>query len=234
MLKISQLEVAYGDIQVVWGIDLEVPAQSTVALLGPNGAGKTSSLLAMMGLLPIKAGSVQFKGEDIGQKKTHEIVESGLVLVPEWRGTFGTMTVLENLEIAAYTAKARPLQKQTIKEVFAVFPRLEERKSQKARTLSGGERQMLAIGRALMLQPELLVLDEPSLGLAPLIVDNIFDVIAAIKNRGVSILIVEQNVQLTLESTDYAYIIETGRIVQQGPSAKLLKDDRVVEAYLSL
>jgi len=234
MLKISQLEVAYGDIQVVWGIDLEVPPQSTVALLGPNGAGKTSSLLAMMGLLPIKAGLVQFKGENISQKKTHEIVESGLVLVPEWRGTFATMTVLENLEIAAYTAKARPLQQQTLKEVFAIFPRLEERKSQKARTLSGGERQMLAIGRALMLQPELLILDEPSLGLAPLIVDNIFDVIAKIKERGVSILIVEQNVQLTLESTDYAYIIETGRIVQQGPSAELLKDDRVVEAYLSL
>ncbi|MCA9960747.1 MAG: ABC transporter ATP-binding protein [Chloroflexota bacterium] len=234
MLKINQLEVAYGDIQVVWGIDLEVPPQSTVALLGPNGAGKTSSLLAMMSLLPIKAGAVQFKGEDISTKKTHEIVESGLVLVPEWRGTFATMTVLENLEIAAYTSKARPLQKQTLKEVFEIFPRLEERKMQKARTLSGGERQMLAIGRALMLQPELLVLDEPSLGLAPLIVDNIFDVIAAIKNRGVSILIVEQNVQLTLESTDYAYIIETGRIVQQGPSAELLKDDRVVEAYLSL
>lgn len=234
MLEISQLEVAYGDIQVVWGIDLEVPSRSTVALLGPNGAGKTSSLLAMMGLLPIKAGSIQFKGENISQKKTHEIVARGLVLVPEWRGTFATMTVLENLEIAAYTAKARPRLKQTLQEVFEIFPRLEERKSQKARTLSGGERQMLAISRALMLQPELLVLDEPSLGLAPLIVDNIFDVITAIKDRGVSILIVEQNVQLTLESTDYAYIIETGRIVQQGTSAALLKDDRVGEAYLSL
>lgn len=234
MLKISGLEVAYGDIQVVWGIDLEVPPQSTVALLGPNGAGKTSSLLAIMGLLPVKAGSVHFKGEDIGRKKTHEIVESGLILVPEWHGSFATMTVLENLEIAAYTAKARPRQRETLLEVFDIFPRLEERKSQKGRTLSGGERQMLAIGRALMLQPDLLILDEPSLGLAPLIVDNIFDVIEAIKERGVSILIVEQNVQLTLESSDYAYIIESGRIAQQGPSAELLRDERVVEAYLSL
>ncbi len=234
MLKINQLEVAYGDIQVVWGIDLEVPAQSSVALLGPNGAGKTSSLLALMGLLPIKAGTIQFKGEEIGQKSTHEIVNSGLILVPEWRGTFSKMTVLENLELGAYTSRARPYLKQTLTEVFEIFPRLEERKSQKAGTLSGGERQMLAIGRALMLQPELLILDEPSLGLAPLIVDNIFDVIASIKDRGVSILIVEQNVQLTLESTDYAYIIETGQIVQQGPSVDLMKDDRIVEAYLSL
>lgn len=234
MLKISQLEVAYGDIQVVWGIDLEVAARSTVALLGPNGAGKTSSLMAMMGLLPIKAGSILFEGKEISQKPTHEIVNSGLVLVPEWRGTFSTMTVLENLALGAYTPKARPFLKQTLAEVFDIFPRLEERKSQKAGTLSGGERQMLAIGRSLMLQPELLILDEPSLGLAPLIVDNIFDVIRSIKNRGVSILIVEQNVQLTLESSDYAYIIESGQIVQHGPSAQLMKDERVVEAYLSL
>jgi branched-chain amino acid transport system ATP-binding protein len=234
MLQISGLEVAYGDIQVVWGIDLQVSGGSTVALLGPNGAGKSSSLLAVMGLLPIKRGSVQFKGEEISQKSTHAIVGSGLVLVPEWRGTFSTMTVLENLELAAYPAQARPRLRQALHEVFEIFPRLAERKAQKAGTLSGGERQMLAIGRALMLQPALLILDEPSLGLAPLIVDNIFDVIAAIKQQGVSILIVEQNVQLTLESTDYAYIIESGRIVQHGPSAQLLQDGRVIEAYLSL
>ena len=234
MLKINQLEVAYGDIQVVWGIDLEVPAGSTVALLGPNGAGKSSSLLAVMGLLPVKAGSVSFKGKDITNAQTHEVVEDGLVLVPEWRGTFSSMTVEENLEIAGYTKRARPHIDKTLKEVFGIFPRLEERKTQKARTLSGGERQMLAIGRALMMQPDLLILDEPSLGLAPLIVDDIFDTIAAIKEQGVSILIVEQNVQLTLESTDYAYIIETGRIAQSGPSADLLADDRVIEAYLSI
>lgn len=233
MLKIKNLEVAYGEIQVVWGIDLEVPASTTVALLGPNGAGKSSSLLAMMGLLPVKGGSVEFKGKDITHSPTHEIVSSGLVLVPEWRGTYSSMSVDENLILGAYTPKARPLMAKTKEEVFDIFPRLRERAEQSAGTLSGGERQMLAIGRALMAQPELLVLDEPSLGLAPTIVDDIFDVIERIKEK-VSILIVEQNVQLTLESTDYAYIIESGRIVQSGPSAELIQDDRIIEAYLSL
>ena len=234
MLKIDNLNVAYDEIQVVWGVSLEVPKQSIIALIGPNGAGKSTTLKAVMGLMPVKEGNVQFKGETITDLPPHEVVDSGLTLVPEWRGTFSTLSVLENLELGAFPKRARPHKDTTLAEVFEIFPRLQERQDQSAGTLSGGERQMLAIGRALMAKPEMLILDEPSLGLAPLIVDDIFAVIKQINEQGVSILIVEQNVQLTLETADYGYIIESGRIVQEGACSDLIRDPRVKDAYLSL
>ena len=234
MLKIENLHVAYGEIQVVWGVSLEVPLGSTVALIGPNGAGKTTTLKSIMGLLPPRQGTITFKDRSIVGKPTYEIVNDGLILIPEWRGTFSTMSVLDNLELGAFTARARPSKAKTLREVYDIFPRLAERKGQLAGTLSGGERQMLAIGRALMAKPDLLILDEPSLGLAPVIVENIFKVIEQINDQGVSILIVEQNVHLTLETADYAYVIETGRIVNEGLCTDLVRDNRIQEAYLSL
>ena len=234
MLKIENIQVAYGEIQVVWDVSLNVPPQSIVALLGSNGAGKTTTLKSVMGLLPPLGGNISFQGESIVSKAPHEIVNAGLTLVPEWRGTFSTLTVLENLELGAFPPRARPHKEKTLREVFEIFPRLAERKSQLAGTMSGGERQMLAIGRALMAKPEMLILDEPSLGLAPLIVENTFKRIVEINQQGVSILIVEQNVHLTLETADYGYIIETGQIVKEGPCQELLRDPAVKDAYLSL
>lgn len=234
MLRVENLHVAYGEIQVIWGISLEVRQQSIVALIGPNGAGKSTTLKSILGLLPAKEGAISFLGESLVHKPTHEIVNAGLTLVPEWRGTFSTLSVLENLELGAFPPRARGHKDKTLQEVFGIFPILEERQSQSAGTLSGGERQMLAIGRALMAKPEMLILDEPSLGLAPLIVENIFEVIKQINEQGVSILIVEQNVPLTLETAHYGYIIESGRIVQEGPCMDLIQDRRVKDAYLSL
>jgi branched-chain amino acid transport system ATP-binding protein len=234
MLEVDGLEVAYGDLQVVWGVSFEVPEGSIVAILGPNGAGKTTTLLALMGLLPAKAGSASFKGNDLIGLPTHQMVERGLVMIPEERATFSSLTVEENLELGAYTPRARAAQSETMKEVYDIFPRLAERRAQSAGTLSGGERQMLAIGKALMARPELLILDEPSLGLAPLIVEKIFEVIGAIRDRGVSVLMVEQHLEMALESADYAYILEMGSIVTEGTGPELEADPRVQEAYLSL
>jgi branched-chain amino acid transport system ATP-binding protein len=235
MLKLENLHVGYGDIQVLWGVSLEVPQNRIVALLGSNGAGKSTTLLTALGMLTPRQGRVTFKGEDITGRATHRIVESGLFLVPEWRGAFSTLSVLENLELGAFPAHARPQKDKTLKRVFEIFPRLEERKRQRAGTLSGGERQMLAIGRALMAKPELLILDEPSLGLAPLIVESIFNVIRRVnEEEGVTILIVEQNVYLTLNTADYGYILENGVIVGEGKSEELLSDERIQEAYLGL
>lgn len=235
MLKLENLHVSYGDIQVLWGVSLEVPANSIVALLGSNGAGKTTTLKTVLGMMDAKAGRVLFKGEDITKKPTHKIVGSGLFLVPEWRGTFSTLSVLENLELGAFPAHARPHKEKALKHVFDIFPRLHERQGQRAGTLSGGERQMLAIGRALMAKPEMLILDEPSLGLAPLIVEDIFRVIEQInRDEGVTILIVEQNVNLTLQTADYGYILENGVIAGEGKSEELLSDERIQEAYLGL
>ena len=234
MLEVDGLEVAYGDLQVVWGVSFEVPDDSIVAILGPNGAGKTTTLLAMMGLLPVGAGSVSFKGESLVGLPTHKMVERGVVMIPEERAVFSTLTVEENLELGAYTPRARAGSQATMDEVYGIFPRLAERKKQSAGTLSGGERQMLAIGKALMTRPELLILDEPSLGLAPIIVENIFGVIREIKERGVSVLMVEQHLEMALETADYAYIIEMGSIATEGTGPELKADARVQEAYLSL
>lgn len=234
MLAVDSLEVAYGDLQVVWGVSFEVPEDSIVAILGPNGAGKTTTLTALVGLLPPLAGHITFKGESLDGVATHELVERGLVMIPEERATFSTMSVEDNLELGAYTPRARSSHTRTLREVYDIFPRLAERKTQRAGTLSGGERQMLALGKALMAQPELLVLDEPSLGLAPIIVENTFEVITQIRDRGVSVLMVEQHVEMTLEIADHGYILEQGRIVADGTSAELVGDPRVREAYLSL
>jgi len=234
MLLVEDLEVAYGDLQVVWEVSFEVPAGSVVGIIGPNGAGKTTTLRAVMGLLPVKAGSVRFKGESIVGTRTNDIVQSGLTMIPEERATFPDMTVLENLELGAYARRARPARAATLTSVFETFPRLDERRDQRAGTLSGGERRMLAIGKALMAQPEMLILDEPSLGLAPMIVAETFDVIARIRDTGVAVLIVEQHVEATLAMADHAYILELGRIVGDGPGPELLRDSRVRDAYLSL
>ncbi|MCB9106841.1 MAG: ABC transporter ATP-binding protein [Anaerolineales bacterium] len=234
MLHINGIDVAYGDLQVLWDVSLEVGANSVVAMVGPNGAGKTTTLRAVMGLLRPSQGRITFLDQDITKTATHEIVNMGLCLVPEWRGTFSTLTVLENLELGAFPKAARAKKDVSMQRVFEIFPILAERQSQRAGTLSGGQRQMLAIGRALMLQPKLLILDEPSLGLAPLIVEDIFNVIKQISTEGISILVVEQNVNMALEIAQYAYVIETGRIVQQDTGAKLLTDERVRSAYMGI
>ena len=234
MLHINGIDVAYGDLQVLWDVSLEVGANSVVAMVGPNGAGKTTTLRAVMGLLRPTQGRITFLDQDITKTATHEIVNMGLCLVPEWRGTFSTLTVLENLELGAFPKAARAKKDVSMQRVFEIFPILAERQSQRAGTLSGGQRQMLAIGRALMLQPKLLILDEPSLGLAPLIVEDIFNVIKQISTEGISILVVEQNVNMALEIAQYAYVIETGRIVQQDTGAKLLTDERVRSAYMGI
>ena len=234
MLAVDGLEVAYGDLQVVWGVSFEVPENSIVAILGPNGAGKTTTLLALMGLLPVKAGSASFKNRSLVGVPTHQMVDLGLVMIPEERAAFSSLTVEENLELGAYTPRARPQQRETMAEVLETFPRLAERKSQKAGTLSGGERQMLAIGKALMARPELLILDEPSLGLAPIVVEQTFNIITEIRDRGVSVLMVEQHLEMALEVADHAYILEMGSMVTDGTSSQLAADPRVQEAYLSL
>lgn len=234
MLTIENLHVAYGDIQVLRGVSFDVKENSIVALLGSNGAGKSTTLKTVMGMMKPIQGQVTFRGQPIGGKPTHEIVNSGLYLVPEWRGTFSTLTVMENLELGAFAPRARHRKDETLLQVFDTFPRLLERETQKAGTLSGGERQMLAIGRALMARPDMLILDEPSLGLAPMIVDSIFDVIKNINALGVTILIVEQNVWKALEVAEYAYILENGSIVGHGSTDVLSADKRIQEAYLGL
>jgi branched-chain amino acid transport system ATP-binding protein len=234
MLTVTNLQVAYSDIQVVWDVSFHVPKGKVVALIGHNGAGKTTTLKSIVGLLPAKVGQVQFKGKPINHVPTHELALSGLVMVPESGSTFLRLNVMDNLTLGSLPHAARNHREESMAMVFEFFPRLAERKTQKAGTLSGGERQMLAIGKALMARPELLILDEPSLGLAPLIVENIFQIIDQVNARGVSILLVEQNVQQTLEISDYAYVIEFGRIVNEAPAATLLKDKSIKESYLSI
>jgi len=234
MLKVDSVGVGYGDLQVVWDVSFEVPEGSLVAIIGSNGAGKTTTLRAVMNVLPALSGTIEFKGRSIAGVPTHEIVGRGLVMIPESRATFASLSVADNLELGSYTARARPERAATLKDVYDIFPRLAERKTQLAGTLSGGERQMLAIGKALMAKPELLILDEPSLGLAPIIVEDTFDEIRRIRDRGVSVLMVEQHVEMTLELVDYAYVLELGQVVIEGSSNDLKTDPRVQEAYLSL
>lgn len=234
MLYLENLQVSYGDIQVLWGVSIQVPENAIVALLGPNGAGKSTTLKTTMGMMRPTQGQITFLGKDITRKPPHEIVKAGLYLVPEWRGTFSTLSVQENLELGAFIPHARAVKDQSLQQVFDLFPRLYERRAQRAGTLSGGERQMLAIGRALMARPKMLILDEPSLGLAPMIVAETFRIIKQINSEGVTILIVEQNVHKALEIASYAYVIETGKIVGEGTSAELLKDQRIQDAYLGI
>jgi branched-chain amino acid transport system ATP-binding protein len=234
MLRLENLQVTYGDIQVLWGVSLNVPEKSIVTVLGPNGAGKTTTLKTLLGIMRPLDGRIYFNNEDITAKPTHDIVRSGLFLVPEWRGTFASMSVLENLELGAFAPHARDSKEKTLKHVFELFPRLHDRQSQKAGTLSGGERQMLAIGRALMARPTMLILDEPSLGLAPLIVEDIFRIIRQINAEGVTMLVVEQNIHMALDTASYGYILEAGRIVGEGTSADLLSDSRIQDVYLGI
>jgi branched-chain amino acid transport system ATP-binding protein len=232
MLEARGLSVAYGDLQVLWDVSLDVRAGEIVALLGPNGAGKTTFLRTVAGLHRPLSGTISLEGAPIHGRPAHQIVERGLILVPEGRRLFGGMSVLENLELGAFTARARGQRDQTLRRVFDLFPLLFERRGQRAATLSGGQQQMIAIGRALMGLPRLLVLDEPSLGLAPLVVRDIFRVVREISREGVTVLLVEQNAQLALELADRAYIVEQGRIVGQGLGAELLADQHIRQAYL--
>jgi len=232
MLEIEGIDAYYKDLQALWGISLEVNEGELVALVGPNGAGKTTVLKAISGLLKPASGTLRFDGHDLSKISANKIVELGISQVPEGGRIFTGMSVLENLELGAFVAQARKDRDRSMKRVFEIFPRLDERKSQRAGTLSGGERQMLAIGRALMSKPRLLLLDEPSFGLAPLLVEQMFEMIAEINRQGVTVLLVEQNVRAALELTKRAYVLENGRVVGQGSGDDLLSFESVRSAYL--
>lgn len=231
LLRVQGLKVAYGGIQAVRGIDFEVAEGELVCLIGANGAGKSSTLKGIMGLAHPK-GEVLFNGERLHKLPTHAIAARGLALVPEGRGIFGRLTVAENLDMGAFTRRDKAGIKADQARVYGLFPRLEERREQLAGTLSGGEQQMLAIGRALMGRPRLLLLDEPSMGLAPLMVRKIYETVAAIAQEGVTILLVEQNANLALQVSQRAYVMESGVITLAGPSARLSADPKVRAAYL--
>jgi len=231
-LKVKNLHIYYGKIEVLKGITLEVSQAKITALVGANGAGKSTTLMAISGILPLKEGSMELDGKPLGRIRPDEITASGIVQVPEGRRVFRRLTVLENLQMGAFLRRNDPAVKEDIERVFTLFPILFKRKSQEAGTLSGGEQQMLAIARALMARPKILLLDEPSLGLAPLVVEKIFDVLLKIQSEGVGILLVEQNARWALEVAAWAYVIETGRIVLGGPGRQLLMNDRVRAAYL--
>ncbi len=232
MLEIEGVDAYYRDLQALWGVSMQVNEGELVALVGPNGAGKTTTLRAISGLLKPAEGSIRLDGKSLAKESPNKIVELGICQVPEGGRVFTSMSVLENLELGAYVAQARREKDQSLKWVFEIFPRLEERQDQRAGTLSGGERQMLAIGRALMSKPRLLLLDEPSFGLAPLLVEHIFEMISEINRQGVTVLLVEQNVRAALELTQRAYVIENGRIVGQGTGEDLLSFESVRSAYL--
>jgi branched-chain amino acid transport system ATP-binding protein len=232
LLTIEDLNVAYRKVEAVRGVSLAMEAGQIVTVIGPNGAGKTTLLAAAAGLLPSR-GRIVYDGIDLTKLDTEERVERGFCLVPEKRELFGDMSVSDNLLLGAYVRHRNGAQvRQSFEEVYGRFPRLKERKAQKANTLSGGERQMLALGRALMARPRLLLLDEPSLGLAPLIVREIFRIVASLRQAGVSILLVEQNARAALETADYGYVLETGEIIHQGPASQLASDPRVIATYL--
>ena len=232
MLKIENLHVAYGGIQALRGISLEVPDGKIVTLIGANGAGKSTTLRTISGLVKAASGSISWNGEELLGKPIDKIVTSGIAMSPEGRRVFPDMTVLENLKIGAYLRKDKAEIQKDIQWVYSLFPRLEERHWQLAGTLSGGEQQMLAVGRALMSRPKLMMLDEPSLGLAPLVVQDIFSIIREINRQGVTVLLVEQNANMALKIADQAYVLETGNITMSGTGAELLVNEKVREAYL--
>ncbi|WP_312522340.1 ABC transporter ATP-binding protein [Anaerospora sp.] len=231
MLTISQLVAGYGSITALKTVDISVPAGSIVSLIGANGAGKTTTMKTIMGLIKPASGKIEFQGESITGLPVHKIVNKGISLVPEGRSILSQMTVLENLEMGAFQRNDNAIQ-DDIRKVFNRFPILEERKQQLGGTLSGGQQQMLAIGRALMARPKLLLLDEPSMGLAPLVVADIFKVIQEINGDGTTILLVEQNVRQAIKIAHYAYVMETGRVVLHGKAEDIANDPRVMEAYL--
>lgn len=232
ILHVEDLHVFYGGIHALKGITLSVPQGAIVALIGANGAGKSTTLRAISGLVRAKRGKIFFGGEDITEDPPHRIVEKGIAMVPEGRRIFPNLTVMENLLLGAYTRRDHHELRRDLDWVFTLFPRLKERTWQKGGTLSGGEQQMLAVARALMSRPRLLMMDEPSLGLAPLLVREIFEIIQELCKSGVTILLIEQNAKAALEIAHYAYVLETGRIVLEGEGKKLLEDERVRKAYL--
>lgn len=232
LLDVRDLEVYYGVIQALKGISFDVNKGEIVTLIGANGAGKTTTMQSIMGLIPIKNGTVTYNGEDITKKPCHSIVHMGMTQVPEGRRVFQELTVYENLLMGAYTEKSKAKIKRDIEEIYEWFPRLGERKKQVAGTLSGGEQQMLAMGRAMMSHPELLMLDEPSMGLSPLLVDQVFEIIKNFQKNGTTILLVEQNAGKSLAISDRAYVLENGQIVLSGKGEELLKSDMVKKAYL--
>lgn len=234
LLDISSISVKYGDIQALWDISLSVSTGQLVALIGANGAGKTTTLKAICGLAPLASGRIEHDGATISGWPVHRVVDQGITLVPEGRQLFPKMTVEENLLVGAYLRRAHGKRAQTLKRVYSIFPRLEERRHQTAETLSGGEQQMVAIGRALMQDPQVIMFDEPSLGLAPLMVREVFNVIRELHRQGLTIFLVEQNVHQTLKVADYCYVMENGRIVGQGTGAELEADQSIREAYLGL
>ena len=232
MLKIENLHVNYGGIQALRGIFLEVPDGKIVTLIGANGAGKSTTLRTISGLVKAHSGSIQWNGEELLGKSIDKIVSGGIAMSPEGRRVFPDLTVLENLKIGAYLRRDKAEIEKDIQWVYSLFPRLEERSWQLAGTLSGGEQQMLAVGRALMSRPKLMMLDEPSLGLAPLVVQDIFKIIQEINRQGVTVLLIEQNANMALKIADLAYVLETGTVTMSGTGAELLADERVKEAYL--
>ncbi len=233
MLEISNLEVYYGIIQAIKGISFEVNEGEIVALIGANGAGKTTILHTVTGLIPSSAGKIFFEGKEITKVPGYKIVSMGMAHVPEGRRVFSQLSVYENLKLGAYTRKDKNEFEETLKMIYGRFPRLEERRNQLAGTLSGGEQQMLAMGRALMSHPKLIVMDEPSMGLSPIYVNEIFDIIQEINKTGTTVLLVEQNAKKALSIADKAYVLETGNIVLSGDAKDLMNDDSVKKAYLS-
>lgn len=232
MLEVKDLHVSYGAIKAVQGISFEMEQGETVALIGSNGAGKSTTLRTISGLEKAKSGSIVFQGQELTKLKPHQIVELGIAHVPEGRRVFARMSVDENLRMGANIIKDRAQIKQDLERVYDIFPRLRERMKQQAGTLSGGEQQMLAMGRAMMSEPKLLMLDEPSMGLAPLLVEQIFDIIRELHKAGATILLVEQNAQMALEVADRAYVLETGSITLSGSGHELLESDAIKKAYL--
>jgi branched-chain amino acid transport system ATP-binding protein len=234
MLQIRKLSFAYGDLQVLWDVDLDVKAGEIVTVVGANGAGKSTILRNVSRLVRPGAGSIKFADHELSRLPSHRVVELGLVQVPEGRRIFPEMTVVENLRMGSFVKATRKLRDQNMDRVFSLFPRLAERKSQLGGTMSGGEQQMLAIGRGLMANPRVLLLDEPSLGLSPLLVHNIFEIIKEINRQGTTILLVEQNVYQSLRISNRAYVLETGRVVLTGTGAELLNDAHVKKAFLGI
>ena len=233
MLEVKDLSVYYGVIQALKGISFEVEEGDVIALIGANGAGKTTTLHALTGLIPVKSGSIVFEGKDITKVPGYKLVSMGIAHVPEGRRVFAQLTVLQNLKMGAYTRNNKQESEETIQRIYKRFPRLEERKNQLAGTLSGGEQQMLAMWRALMSHPRLIVMDEPSMGLSPLYVNEIFEIIKEISAEGTTVLLVEQNAKKALSIANKAYVLETGKIVLRGDAKELMNNDQVKKAYLS-
>ncbi|HTG81683.1 MAG TPA: ABC transporter ATP-binding protein [Geobacteraceae bacterium] len=234
MLRIEKLNFSYGDLKVLWDVDLDVHAGEIVTVVGANGAGKSTTLKNISRLVRPNSGAITFNGTDITRLESHEVVEHGIIQVPEGRKIFPEMTVRENLRMGSFIKSTRKDREANIERVFTLFPRLKEREKQLGGTMSGGEQQMLAIGRGLMANPKLLLLDEPSLGLAPLLVSFIFDIIQEINRQGVTVLLVEQNVYQSLRISHRAYVLETGRVVMTGTGEALLNDEHVKKAFLGM